>query len=94
MAQPQHLGATIRALRGDYPARDLAARAGISAQYLCDIELGRRIPPPDTILNIVHALDVDRDPLPLLWRWVIVQLGEADASALAEWVRAGGEETH
>jgi transcriptional regulator with XRE-family HTH domain len=37
-------GAAIRALRvaRELPARDLAAQVGISRQFLCDIEKGRR----------------------------------------------------
>lgn len=37
-------------------AKDVAKAAGISAQFLCDLELGRRIPSPATARAISVAL--------------------------------------
>lgn len=41
----------------------LAARAGISEGYLCNIEKGNRQGAPDTVLRIANALGVDIDAI-------------------------------
>lgn len=40
--------------------KELAAKVGISAQYLNDIERGRRGPPPDYLIEVfINALKAD-----------------------------------
>jgi transcriptional regulator with XRE-family HTH domain len=54
-------------------AKEVAMRAGVSPQYLCDIERDRRVCPLETAKRIADAVDCDvaaLDPLvsvPLSW---------------------------
>lgn len=48
---------SLRSLAG-LQAKDLAARAGISPSYLCDIEAGRRVPRPDVAKRLADKLGV------------------------------------
>ena len=44
--------------RSGLKQREVAERAGLSAQYLCDIAKGRTIPPPWTVEAIAKVLFV------------------------------------
>lgn len=88
MSEPiDELGREIRARRKAVPMRlsELAAAADISQQYLSDIETGRRLPPPVTIRRIADALGAD--PIPLIWLWLLNQVGHDTADALARYAR-------
>src|SRR5690606_28306039 len=56
----ERLGKTLRAVRESRQARlvDVAERAGISPQYLSEIERGRKEPSSEMIAAVVGALDV------------------------------------
>lgn len=47
--------------REGWTAKGVAQAAGISAQYLCDIELGRRVPPPETLERLCSVLKLGQD---------------------------------
>ncbi|GAA3845716.1 hypothetical protein GCM10022243_09930 [Saccharothrix violaceirubra] len=55
------LGRTLRAAREEQGARlvDVAERAGISPQYLSEIERGRKEPSSEMIAAVTGALDLD-----------------------------------
>jgi transcriptional regulator with XRE-family HTH domain len=55
------LGRSLRAVREEHGGRlvDVAARAGISPQYLSEIERGRKEPSSEMIAAITGALGVD-----------------------------------
>lgn len=59
----ERLGKTLRAVRESRQARlvDVAERAGISPQYLSEIERGRKEPSSEMIAAVVGALGVDLD---------------------------------
>lgn len=59
----ERLGETLRAVRIGRRARlvDVAERAGISPQYLSEIERGRKEPSSEMIAAVVGALGVDLD---------------------------------
>jgi len=59
------LGTYIRQLRAAHnlSVRDLAKRAGLSPAFISDIELGRRYPSADALVNIAHVLGVSADDL-------------------------------
>lgn len=70
-----NIGQTLRDMRearGD-GLRQTAGRAGISAAYLCDIELDRRIPSPAVIVRLAAALGVVPQRLLRLRRKVVLQ---------------------
>ena len=52
------LGERIRELREehDLSGRELAKRLGLSAAFLSDVELGRRHPSPEVLVQIARAL--------------------------------------
>lgn len=52
------LGQRIRTLRGvkNVSLRELAKKAGISAAFLSDIELGRRFPSDDVLVRLAREL--------------------------------------
>lgn len=58
-------GAALRAIRVKDGKRlhQLAAEVGISMQYLCDIEKGRRGARPDVVKRLSVALDVPQSAL-------------------------------
>lgn len=61
----------------------LAAQAEISPQYLCDIELGKRLPPFDTVLDIANAFpDVDSTA------WLFLLLSDLWGPSVAMTMRA------
>lgn len=43
--------------------KELAQRAGISLQYLCDLEAGRRGGRPDVLNRLARALNVPRSAI-------------------------------
>ena len=55
------LGRALRELRREQGARlvDVAERAGISPQYLSEIERGRKEPSSEMIAAVTGALDID-----------------------------------
>ncbi|HEX6873504.1 MAG TPA: XRE family transcriptional regulator [Micromonosporaceae bacterium] len=54
-----HLGATLKARRsGRYTVEDLAARSGVSAGLISQIERGIGNPSFATLLRLAHALDI------------------------------------
>lgn len=55
-------------------AKAVAQRVGLSAQYLSDIEHGRRIPPPETLVRLAAVLGLDATAL--CWEWVALQVPE------------------
>ena len=59
------LGRTLRAVREERGSRlvDVAERAGISPQYLSEIERGRKEPSSEMIAAVTGALGVDLDDL-------------------------------
>jgi len=59
------LGPRLRAAREDQGGRlvDVAERAGISPQYLSEIERGRKEPSSEMIAAVTGALDLDLDDL-------------------------------
>lgn len=63
-----NLGQSIRTLRTDQDVslRALAGKVGISAPYLCDIELGRRLPARKVLAEIAHQLRIPLDRLEVL----------------------------
>ncbi len=82
MEQRQPLGELIRLIRKASGGTQLALSlvANISPQYWNDIESGRRIPPPDTLVRIEEALNV---PTPtLLWAWVRLHVGDETADLM------------
>jgi transcriptional regulator with XRE-family HTH domain len=58
MGGPLTLGDTIQAVRmcDEVSQVDLAKRVGLSRQYLCDIEKGRRPVSPDLAVRLARAL--------------------------------------
>jgi transcriptional regulator with XRE-family HTH domain len=76
---------------------DLAMHCGVSAQYMCDIEAGRRVPPADTRARIAAVLDLSPAALDILAGELPAGLlhAQADirsygaAEALADIVEAG-----
>lgn len=85
---PLSLGRSVRAARLGHhrSAQDVAAAAGISPQYLSDIELCRRVPPVELTAKLEDVLGL---PTPmLLWAWVREHLGTERALVLAAWLRA------
>jgi transcriptional regulator with XRE-family HTH domain len=77
------IGTEIRQARGDRLQTDIAAAVGVSNQYLCDIEQGRRLPPPETIRRLAGVLGVDSGRW--LWLWVVEQMGEESAADAARY---------
>lgn len=61
----ERLGETLRAARTQRKARlvDVAERAGISPQYLSEIERGRKEPSSEMIAAITGALGVELDQI-------------------------------
>jgi transcriptional regulator with XRE-family HTH domain len=59
------LGQKLRTLRdaADLSLRELATKADVSAPFLSDIELGRRLPSPDVIERLAKVLSVDPEEL-------------------------------
>jgi transcriptional regulator with XRE-family HTH domain len=59
------LGRSLRATREERGARlvDVAERAGVSTQYLSEIERGRKEPSSEIIAAVTGALGVDLDDL-------------------------------
>lgn len=59
------VGEVIRAARTGrgIGLRELARRAGVAPSYLCDIELGRRLPTERVVRALAAALAVDGDAL-------------------------------
>ncbi len=50
--------AAARAAKG-WTLRETAERAGCSPSFLCDVELGRRLPSVGTVAALEHVLGVD-----------------------------------
>lgn len=65
-----------------WTAAELADRVKMSAQYICDIELGRRIPPPSVVVDLGIVLDMDTTAL--MWLWLRDHVGDEMAEAMAE----------
>lgn len=66
------VGDAIRRRRRSVPmaSKALAEQARISQQYMTDIELGRRLPPPETLFRIANAFpDVDS----AAWLWLLLE---------------------
>lgn len=59
------LGERIRELReeNDFSLRELAKKAGLSAPFLSDIELGRRFPADDKLALIANVLGTTMESL-------------------------------
>lgn len=74
---------TAERLTGRGAAYEIAAVAGISAQYYSDIKRAKRLPPPETVCRLADALDVPVEPL--LWHWVNQQMGAHLANRVALW---------
>jgi transcriptional regulator with XRE-family HTH domain len=77
------LGMVIRELRTErgITGNVLAQEAGLSPAYLSDIELSKRLPPPETIHHIAVALNIG--PQSLLWRWFCHHVGKRMAREAA-----------
>ena len=60
----------------------VADRAGISPQYMSDIVSGKRIPPPDTLVSIANALEIDA--VRLFWAWLAQQVGDSYVRAMLD----------
>lgn len=62
-------GSAIRIARMAHglSAKDLAARTGLSQQYISEVQRGTRVPPVETLLLIARALP-NADRTALLWR--------------------------
>ena len=73
----EHLGFRIMELRREAKMSqlDLALRAGMSKNYLCDLEHGRRNPSMLVLVRIAHALQVS---FPVLFDGVPVLVDEKD----------------
>lgn len=82
------VGAAVRRIRtaAGWQQNTLAAGAGISPQYWCDIEAGKRVPPPDKVVEIAIVLEVDS--VPLMWLWLAQQVGDEMVDAMIEHARA------
>lgn len=61
----------------------LARQAEISPQYLCDIELGKRLPPFDTVLDIANVF-TDVDSAAWLWELLADLWGPSVVSVMRE----------
>jgi transcriptional regulator with XRE-family HTH domain len=61
----EELGRRLRAIRDEQGSRlvDVAEQAGISPQYLSEIERGRKEPSSEMIAAVTGALGVDLDQL-------------------------------
>ncbi|RRO14453.1 XRE family transcriptional regulator [Saccharopolyspora rhizosphaerae] len=61
----EELGRTLRAIREDRGDRlvDVAERAGVSPQYLSEVERGRKEPSSEMIAAITGALEVELSDL-------------------------------
>lgn len=59
------LGQKIRELREDQDVslREFAKKLNLSAAFLSDIELGRRFPSPEVLLNIARELKISVEDL-------------------------------
>ncbi|MBQ7887613.1 MAG: helix-turn-helix transcriptional regulator [Clostridia bacterium] len=47
----------------EWTQEELAERAGVSKQFICNIECGRTIPSLKTVLSLCHALNVNTHDL-------------------------------
>lgn len=57
------LARALRQTRGDRSIRSVAADAGISQAHLSRIESGERKPPPELVVRLAAAMQVDAEPL-------------------------------
>ena len=64
-------------MKAELTLRALGAKINMGASYLCDIEKGRRTPPPETIKRICEATGVN--PSPALWLWILEHINEEEA---------------
>jgi len=69
----------------------LAEQAEISPQYLCDIELGKRLPPFDTVLDIANVFP-DVDSTAWLWELLSDSWGPTVASVMRAWAARTADE--
>jgi|SRR5581483_10903101 len=60
-----NLGETIRTYREEagLSLRELARRVNVSAPFMSDVELGRRFPKEETLMEIATVLKVDSEEL-------------------------------
>lgn len=58
----------LRDRAGNPSVRQIAGLAGLSKTTVADTFAGQRLPPLGTLLDIVRALDGDRDDFTELWR--------------------------
>ena len=70
------LAQEIRAARKGRTQMSVAAAANITRSYLCDIEKGYRVPPPETIKRLAGVLGLEPDRW--LWLWLAGQMGSDD----------------
>lgn len=84
----ERLGQTLREARVQRNARlvDVAERAGISPQYLSEIERGRKEPSSEMIAAVTGALGVELDQL------LIAIVGRAPVARTARAARIGRQE--
>jgi transcriptional regulator with XRE-family HTH domain len=75
------LGQEVKACRGPRTLAEVAEAAGIHRSYLCDIEKGRRLPPPEMIRRLATALEVEPDRW--LWWWAAERMGVGNATRAA-----------
>lgn len=66
------IGGAVKAnrQRAKMTGKALAEQTRLSRQYITDIEMGRRIPPPETVLNIANVFpEVDST----WWLWLLLR---------------------
>lgn len=82
------LGTAIREHRKalGWDQKALAQRVRLSPQYVCDIELGRRTPPPSVVVDLAVVMDIDSTPL--MWLWLAEHVGDEMAEAMRTEARA------
>jgi transcriptional regulator with XRE-family HTH domain len=66
------IGGAIRASRkrAGLTGKQMAEQTKFSPQYIGDIEMGRRVPPPETVLAICNLFP-DEDPA--WWLWLLLR---------------------
>lgn len=91
IAPIETVGQAIRAAREIHrmEAKQLASFAALSPQYLCDIELGRRLPTPDVLARISRAPLGLSFPA-LLWLWFAEEVGDEAAGQVRRFLTRTG----
>ena len=64
-------------MKAELTLRALGKKIDMGASYLCDIEKGRRTPPPETIKRICEATGAN--PSRPLWLWILEHIDEGEA---------------